>query len=311
MKRSIKVKWGKLQVGILIMFAITLLLWTSFTGGGTSIFESKKKFVCYFANVNGLITGSPVWMSGLEVGNVSDIKFVFEDSLRQIRVVCKVQAGVWERVTRNARVQLGTIGFLGDKYVELIPGVNGEPPIEEMGVVATEDVGNAPAMMKAGEDAFKEAGSLMGNLDTLLMRMNRGEGTLGKLARDEALYVQLTALLADLTQLSAALQHNQERLTKSIERMSGSLASISDKVNENTGTIGRLVNDPALYDNLTATSARMDSILTKVDGAQGNVGLLVNDTALYVELTNLLARANNLITDIESDPRKYFKFSVF
>jgi len=41
------------------------------------------------------------------------------------------------------------------------------------------------------------------------------------------------------------------------------------------------------------------------------MGLLVNDTALYVELTNLLTRANNLITDIEKDPRKYFKFSVF
>jgi len=55
----------------------------------------------------------------------------------------------------------------------------------------------------------------------------------------------------------------------------------------------------------------LDSILTKIDRSQGSVGLLVNDTGLYVELTNLMARANTLITDIQKDPRKYFKFSVF
>jgi phospholipid/cholesterol/gamma-HCH transport system substrate-binding protein len=72
-----------------------------------------------------------------------------------------------------------------------------------------------------------------------------------------------------------------------------------------------LIAEPALYENLNATSARLDSILTKIDRSQGSAGLLVNDTGLYVELTNLMARANTLITDIQKDPRKYFKFSVF
>ena len=73
MKRSIKIKWGKLQVGVLIMLAIATLMWASITGGGTSIFESKATFACYFQNVNGLVNGSPVWMSGLEVGNVKKL----------------------------------------------------------------------------------------------------------------------------------------------------------------------------------------------------------------------------------------------
>ena len=93
--------------------------------------------------------------------------------------------------------------------------------------------------------------------------------------------------------------------------MANSVGKLSDQVNENQGTMGKLIADPALYDNLNATTARLDSVLTKIDRAEGNVGLLVNDTALYVELSNLLARANNLMTDIEKNPRKYFKFSVF
>ncbi|RKX20874.1 MAG: MCE family protein, partial [Candidatus Zixiibacteriota bacterium] len=59
------------------------------------------------------------------------------------------------------------------------------------------------------------------------------------------------------------------------------------------------------------TSVKLDSILYKINTAEGTLGLFVNDTTLYSEFTNLLGRVNNLITDIEKNPRKYFKFSVF
>ncbi len=89
------------------------------------------------------------------------------------------------------------------------------------------------------------------------------------------------------------------------------MGSLSEKVDNNTGTLGRLANDPALYDNLSASTAKLDTILHKINAAEGNLGLLVNDTAMYSEMTNLMARLNNLVTDIQANPRKYFKFSVF
>ncbi len=311
MKRSIRIKWGKLQVGILILFAIMAVMWASFTGGGTSIFEPKKSFVSYFANVGGLITGSPVWVSGVEVGNVASVGFETVDSARMICVKCKIKRSVFEHLTCDARVQLGTIGFLGDKYIEVVPGPEGGIPLWEGAEIEVMDIGNAPAVFSAAEQALTDAGAVVSGLDTMLARMNRGEGTLGQLATDRELYSQLTRLLGNLTKLSADLQSNQQTLVSSLERMANSVADLGDKVNHNTGTIGRLMNDPALYDNLNATSARLDSILTRIDRSDGNVGLLVNDTTLYIEMANLLTRANNLIADIQKDPRKYFKFSVF
>jgi phospholipid/cholesterol/gamma-HCH transport system substrate-binding protein len=71
------------------------------------------------------------------------------------------------------------------------------------------------------------------------------------------------------------------------------------------------MNDPVLYDNLAATSARLDSVIHKINTAEGTLGLFVSDTALYVEAVNLMARINILVTDIEANPKKYFKFSVF
>jgi len=311
MRRTIKVPWGNLRVGIVLVFAVAALFYASLSGGGTSIFESKGEFLCYFPDVNGLVIGSPVWMAGVEVGNVKSIKFVFLDSLKRIEVRCRIKKQVWDMMTDDAAVQLGTIGFLGDKYVEVLPGTRGKTPIEEGSVVATRDVGDAREMFKKGEQAFENVGSLVNNLDSVMARMNRGEGTLGRISTDTSLYVELTRLAAGLTTLADDLHRNQERLTASIERVAGSVSDLSDQVQANSGTLGKIISDPALYDNLTATSARLDTIMHKINTAEGSMGLLVNDTALYVEVVDLMARVNTLVTDIQDNPRKYFKFSVF
>lgn len=311
MKRTIKVKWGKLQVGILLMVAMAAMLWASLTGAGTSIFDPKFNFDCYFKNVNGLLPGSPVWMSGVEVGNVRAVRFVNLDSLRQVEVTCKVKESVWHMITIDSKVQLGTIGLLGDKYVEILPGTKNFAQIEEGDVVPSQDVGDAAAMFERGEEAFENIGSVVNNVDQILERMNKGEGTLGKIATDEALYSELTELVSHLTKLTAGLMKDQDRLVGSIEDMAQSVSELSTQVGDNTGTLGKLMTEPELYDNLASSTARLDTIMTKINNAEGSMGLLVNDTTLYIEVTNLMVRVNNLVTDIEKNPRKYFKFSVF
>ena len=311
MKRTTKVKWGNLKVGILISIVVFVMFWVSLSGGGTSIFDSKGKFVCYFKNVSGLVNGSPVWMSGVEVGNVKSVSFVNLAPDKQVKVVCRIKKSVWEKLTKDARVQLGTIGLIGDKIIDVIPGTDGSTPIEEMDVIPSQDVGSAGAMFKEGEMAISDVRHTINNIDTLLTRMNRGEGTLGQLATNDLMYNDLTVLIANLTTLTASLQNNQERLISSVEETSQSISSLSNKVDQNIGTIGKLVNAPDLYDNLATSTANLDTILLKINTAEGNLGLLVNDTALYSEMTNLMVRMNNLISDIQENPRKYFKFSVF
>jgi phospholipid/cholesterol/gamma-HCH transport system substrate-binding protein len=311
MQRSIRVRWGNLKVGILLVFAFGVLFWASLTGTGTSIFDPKGLFTCYFNNVNGLLPGAPVWLSGVEVGNVKSIEFVNLDSLRQVKVTCRVSKSVWHQLTPGSQVQLGVIGFLGDKFVEIIPGLRGGDPIAEGDVIPTRESGSAERMFKEGELAMKEAGDIMSNLDDILARMNKGEGTLGKFSTDDAAYVLMTKLLTNLTALTSDLQKNQERIISSIERTSTAIGNISERVDQSTGTLGKIINDPKLYDPLAATSSSLDSIMLKMNNAEGSLGLMVNDSALYIEVTNLVTRVSNLITDIENNPKKYFKFSVF
>ncbi len=311
MKKAAGIKWRSLKVGLVLIFAIAMMFWASLGGGGTSIFDPKGYFECYFKNVNGLVTGAPVWMSGVEVGNVRSVSFVNLDSLRQVKVKCRVKKSIWSMLTYDANVQLGTIGFLGDRYIEILPGTKGLPTIEEGAIIPTKDAGDASAMLKAGEDAIGEVRSVVDNLDTLLFNMNEGRGTLGQLAVNDQLYNEMTLLLSKVTVLTADLQKNQERIVSSIEKTANSVEALSEKVNKSEGTIGKLINDPKLYDNLTAISTRMDSIVSKINTAEGTLGLMVSDTGLYIEMTNMMVRINNLVADIEKNPGRYFKFSVF
>ena len=93
-------------------------------------------------------------------------------------------------------------------------------------------------------------------------------------------------MCTNLADLTAALQQNQERLISSIELTSTSLSSLTEKVDNNQGTLGRLVNDPKLYDNLSQTSAKLDTLMLKINNAEGTLGLFVNDTTMYSEMTN-------------------------
>lgn len=311
MKKSSEIKWSSLKVGLLLVAAIAMLFWSSLSGGGTSVFQSKKEFRCYFPGVSGLLKGSPVWLAGVEVGNVKSVELVSLGARKQVKVVCRIKSSTWWLMTEDTRVQLGTIGLLGDKYIDIVPGTEGGPPIKAGGIVPSQEAINAEAMFKAGKEAMNRTGSLVGNIDDLLARINRGEGTLGRLAVEKELYDNLTRLTAHLTDLTVELQKNQGRITNSIETMSNSVEDLSEKVTQNSGTLGRIINDPALYDNLTASTARLDSIMQKIDRAEGTLGLIVNDTTLYSDFSDLLVRMTSLIEDIEKNPRKYFKFSVF
>jgi phospholipid/cholesterol/gamma-HCH transport system substrate-binding protein len=311
MKRSIRVKWGELKVGLLITVAVVILVWASFSGGGTSIFDTKVGYTAYFANVNGLVSGSPVWIAGVEVGNVKSIKFVNLDSLRQIEIKIRVKKAITNMITTNAGVKLGTIGFIGDKYVEIVPGTLTLPELEPGSIIATIPSADLNAMIAQGEKTMTSTRYLTENLSELTAKVKRGEGTTGQLFTNDTLYHEMTRLVSAMTVLVGDMQRSQRELFSSIKNVARNVDTLTAQVNSGRGTVGKLISNPELYDNLKSSAGRIDSILAKINRGEGTAGGLVNDDSLYIEIRNLVTRVNNLVSDIEKNPRKYFKFSVF
>jgi phospholipid/cholesterol/gamma-HCH transport system substrate-binding protein len=311
MKRTGKVKWGNLKVGIVVTFAIAVVLYASFSGGGVPFFAPRDYLVSYFDNVNGLVKGASVRMSGVEVGNVKSVKFVNLDAWRRLEVKMSIVESVWGLITTDSRAQLGTIGLLGDKYVEILPGTPGLPLLksgDELPVIP--EVGLEPLVRRPPE-VNTSIDSIVYNLKDISRKIATGEGTAGRIISDTTLYANLASALEQTTRVMSEIQKNQKRIMDKLDATLERTSSITSKMDRGEGNLGKFINEEGLYNSLSSSTGRLDSILAKIDRGEGSAGALVNDAQLYEKIRNLVVRVNNLVTDIEQNPRKYFKFSVF
>ena len=311
MKRTGKVKWGNMKVGVVVTFAIAVVLYASFSGGGVSFFTPRDYLVSYFENVNGLVKGASVRMSGVEVGNVKSVKFVNLDAWRRLEVKVSIVESVWGLITADSRAQLGTIGLLGDKYVEILPGTPGLPLLksgDELPVIP--EVGLEPLVRRPPE-VNVSIDSIVYNLRDISRKLATGEGTAGRIISDTTLYANLARALEQTTRVMSEIQKNQKRILDKLDATLERTSSITSKMDRGDGNLGKFINEEGLYNNLSSSAGRLDSILAKIDRGEGSVGALVNDAQLYEEIRNLVVRVKNLVTDIEQNPRKYFKFSIF
>jgi len=290
------------------MFGFVVLVWASLTGGGTSIFENKRNFSVFFENVQGLTPGSPVWISGVEVGNVRSI--TFDKSLRKIEIVGRVQEKVWHLVAADSKVKIGSIGLIGDKFLEIIPGDPSSPALEDNGVLTAieDDIGK---VFREGSDAISSVKEIARSFSEILDKINSGENTLGRMLSDDSLYNSLNATLTSLSEAVDRFDSHQDEMFKSLEDGVESFGRLTDAILDSGGTVGRLLFDSTLYVDLKNLLADLSSIAGKLKSGEGSAGALVNDIELYENTKNMLARLENLILDIEKNPKKYFKFSVF
>lgn len=83
------------------------------------------------------------------------------------------------------------------------------------------------------------------------------------------------------------------------------------RVQQGEGTLGKLTKDQALYDQMTATLDRLDKLVTSIDRGDGTLGRLIHRETLAQQTEALLIEMRTLIKDVQENPKKYFKVSVF
>lgn len=308
MRRSNRVKWSELKVGVLLLGAFAMAMGASFFGGGTSIFQSKNFFRAYFTSVNGLTTGSPVWMRGVEVGNVRSIKF--DSETHKIEIVGKVRSSVWHMVTVDSKAKIAAVGLIGDKYIDLIPGTPGAPVLAHNGAIEViED--DVEKIFREGASALENLNALAEDFKIVLDRIVNGKGAIGKLLTDSTLYDNLNQTLSELSATLKSFNENQSRAFTNLEDGVKSFEKLTNALTDSGGAVGRLLFDTTLYTDLTGMTGKLNRILDKIESGEGTLGAAFNDPALYDGIKDLLARVENLVLDIETNPKRYFNISVF
>jgi len=308
-KRTGRVPFMRLQIGFWVLVAFALLLWATFQSGSLKFFGKEQKIELVFDGVGGLEEGATVRLHGVPVGHVRDISLYKTGN--KVVVELGVKPGTRERLHRGASARITSTGFLAELYVELTGGDPTQLPIGSDLEIAVSQPPDPNAAMKKVESIADSLEELLGNLNTVGREMGNGRGTLGRLARDERLYQELVELSRNANILTARLNETQSQISREFTSVTVSLDSLVQKMQSGQGTIAQLVNDGTLHQRLASSTARADSILGAISQGKGTFGRLYADSTLYDDTKALMGSMKRLMAEIEKNPKKYFKFSLF
>ena len=338
MKQSTFVTWAELRVGIVVLAALVIAALAVMTlGGRVGVFAKKYPLYTYMPSVSGLQSGAPVRLAGVNVGTVDEVQFIaaadrdsigarftqaYGDSLgeRSLMIRFTVEEDVQEKVTRSSRAKIGTVGLLGDKYLDLEVGDPREPPLTSGDIVLNEAPIDYEGLIARSAEGVEElVGSLEGTR-MLVARINQGDGTLGKLINDPALYNQWVQLTERGTNLLSSMESgdgtlpaliNDQDLYEQLVRTTSDLQQLTSQIRQGEGTLGKLVQDPELYREIVKTMREGQQLIAEMEGGEGTIAKLVNDPGLYERLNRFVVESQSLIADIQQNPRKYINLKIF
>lgn len=181
----------ELKLGIFVFIGLVILVTAILSVGGVRTWASGYQVKFMFNFINGVKKGAPVRFAGVDVGQVKAIKFFYDgkEVKTKIRITCWVDNNV--KIPMDSVVWVNTLGLLGEKYIEIMPGVGYDKCLLENGELAGED----PIAMN---DVFKVAKNVVDNLDTGVNKILHKEGSVGKILYDDKLYNDLEGLVVDL-----------------------------------------------------------------------------------------------------------------
>lgn len=181
----------ELKVGVFVFLGLIILFMFILSIGRFRTWASGYRVNFTFSFVNGVKVGAPVRFSGVDVGEVKQIKFFFppDNQKGQIKVTAWVKRDI--RIPDDSTIWVNTLGLLGEKYVEIMPGAN-----YSHCMLANDTIpGVDPIPM---HEVFRLGKNIADILNESITRMKNKEGTLGKLLYDDTVYNELEAFMTDI-----------------------------------------------------------------------------------------------------------------
>jgi len=287
---------GSFVLATLVALAIMILTLTSERG----LFVRHYALEARFENVQGLLAGAPIWLAGKEVGRVDAIRFEPVGSQFPVLVMMGVDVGVQDRIRADSVASIGTIGVLGDAYVELTVGSVGEPMLRNGDELRALSPVNLNLAVAKGSRALDAVADLAENLNRVVDSFNTDEGG-ARTARAMSAASDLLIRIQEGPGLLHSLIYDEYdgEGVASIESSLALLENILTEVRDGQGILHTLIydrsTDRSLVTQTMAAGARLNSILQKIDRGEGTLGLLVNDPSVYEELQQLLGGARRSI----------------
>jgi phospholipid/cholesterol/gamma-HCH transport system substrate-binding protein len=296
----------EIKTGIIVLGGILLFILGFSYLKSTPLFDNSKTFYAVYQHVGGLQSGTQVTINGFSVGKVNDIKF--NDASGNLLVTFTVDNEF--SFSKNSSAELYDTGIIGGKGIQIKPvfddavmAISGDtlPSSIRPGLTELVQQRLTPLQMKV-EGAVTNADSLLMNVNDILDKKTKRD-----LRESIAGLNQLVkSFQGSANSLNQILTDNKGDLDKSISN----LGTITDNFNKLSDTLANAGLGQTIK-GLQATMGKIDAMMAKIEGSEGSLGKLVNDKALYNNLADASRELDLLLQDFRLNPKRYVNVSVF
>lgn len=219
---------------VIIGFALFIIAFTALTSD-ESVFRRKNTYYSHVKNSQGIMFGSTVSFSGIDVGHVSNI--TFDPKLQKIVLELKVAKSYAPLITEKSLLFMKTQGALGDKYIYISPGEDGTP-LQNQAFITADNTPDLLDQIGSKLSDFEQVSLTLKKIDAMITNFSNG-------ADFERMGKNSDLLLANLAAAAGTIK-SQANIKPTLDRLNQSL----DAINARKGTLGQLIYDSTLHNKV-------------------------------------------------------------
>ena len=297
----------EIKTAILVIVSLLLIVFLYNYLKGENIISGSKTYYTIYDNVEGLGTSSPITVNGFVVGKVYSLSFA-EDGSGKIKVELLLEEDFEFSV--NSEAHLYENGLIGGKAIAIVPAMDDAAKAEKgdylKGVVKA---GLSELLNQKLSPLQEKIENMAGSADSLLININSvfdketKENLRLSIAELRETIVSFQSTSNSLNELLVSNQQQIDSTITNVNRVATNLGVISDSIAEAdlSGTI----------DELQSTLGNVNQVLTQIDNGEGSIGKLLKDEGLYDNLEGASKQLEELLQDMKLNPKRYVHFSLF
>ena len=280
-------------VGVIILFFGMNFL------KGLNVFSSTDDYYIEFKDISGLSTSSPIYADGFKVGTVKDVIYDYAGD-KPTRVLVGLNKAM--RIPAGSTAEIES-DFMGNIKVNLLLANNPRERVMPGSTIK----GNVNG------GALGKAADMIPNIEKMLPKLDSILGSLNTLLADPALAQSLhnvQTITGNLTTSTAELNKLMASLNKGVPVMMAKADGVLDNTNKLTSNLAALDIQNTMR-QVDQTINNVQELTAKLNSNNGTLGLLMNDASLYNNLNSTMCSADSLLTNLRQHPKRYVHFSLF
>lgn len=297
----------EIKTAILVLSGILLFIFIFNYLKGENLLNSSRKITAIYDNVEGLIPSAAVTINGHKIGKVQDITFT-EDGSGKLEVLMLIDSNF--KFSKNSTAELYESGLIGGKAIAIVPANDGAENVISGDILRSEikpgltDLVNqklTPLQQKI-EKVMESTDVLLANINSVFDEKTKSNirGSFSQLEQTIASFESTS------NALNALLQDNKTSITTTLDNFS----NISENLSEVSSNLAE-ADLKQTINGLQSTISNFDQLLKNIEKGEGSIGKLMKDEGLYNNLEGALGQMEALLEDMKLNPKRYVHFSLF